>query len=175
MSRFRDEEPVDLQAWDANVRGIKTRDQHTERKVYEREQEHNEAVAARGGTITSSMSEEATKALTTLKTRRDRDIRAFVESKRPAIEAQHRHLLTDAASSGAAYAEAQAALRRYELATNAFLRGAEQPLQPEAADADAPMRVADFQRRTDRILNPPAQPASRLSPLPRPDFAALVN
>jgi hypothetical protein len=146
--------------------------------IVARDNEWQQRVASRGGTVTSALSEGAQEAAAKVAQARDREVETFAAAKRQVVATEHARHLTATRDAAAAFGDALEALAGFEYSMNGFLATAKQPTRPAvAADGELRSRITQFVERVQQMIDPPAprrRPAPA-GPLARPTFTDIVS
>jgi hypothetical protein len=181
MSVFsRGNEQVDFKAWTVEGQDLTRPFAEQQARIVERDSEYQRQVASRGGTMTSSLTDEAQAAVAKVRHKRAAALARFGRQKEAIISREYQRLAEEARTTYEAASQAQERLAEFEDALGTFLRRVELPQPPKVADRDLSARAHDFGERSKRaeehLLNPPVQRVVPVTPqpVPVPDFDGLV-
>jgi hypothetical protein len=139
-----------------------------------RDTAHQIARADRGGPMTSTLEDDAQRAVAKIQADCERAVGRFVSPTLTAADETERRLAAKTLEATRAAAEAHSELAKFQHAANTLRRAAGKPQRPIVADLDATARANEFEQKVVRLNLPAHARTAARPPLPAPDYADLV-
>lgn len=164
----------EILATTAKVPGIRAPFDKKIQQVIARDTAHQLAQAERGGTLTSSLSEDAQLAVSKIMADRDAAVARFLSPTLTAADEGEKRLAAKVLEPERIAVQAHGELAAYQQAANTLRRAAGKPQHPIVADLDSKVRVNELEQKMARLNQPAQARPAVLPPLHAPNYADLV-
>lgn len=167
---------VDFNGWRQARRVIELEAEQAFQQMHDIDRAHWAEVSARGGTVTSSLTEEGQAAAAQIETRRDAQLARVDGPRLASMDQDSAALVAAVIEKGETFLASLAALQVFEEERRAFLLSARLPQRAPVADADFGRQLYALLERARRVVQPPTpKPSAAERPaLRRPDFGGVL-